>query len=104
MATVWDALKAFNGRRSRAYSSQKKKDKKKKVPLLEKEIGQFEKILSEQYNEECFRKICQLKCKIHEIYNKKYSLFSVFSLFYEVFKNVYEDLYTCTCSASGEDL
>lgn len=31
----------------------------------------MEKNLAEQYNEECFRKTCQLKFELHEIYNKK---------------------------------
>lgn len=75
----------LSDRKCRAYSSWKKKDNKKKVPLLEKEIGKFEKNLAEQYDEECFRKICQLKFELHEIYNKKagYSLFRLETNFCE---------------------
>ena len=71
LATVWDALKAFIRGKCIAYSSWKKKDNKEKVQLLEKEIGILEKHLAEQYDEEGFRKICQLKFELHEICNKK---------------------------------
>ena len=85
LATVWDALKAFIRGKCIAYSSWKKKENKEKVQLLEKEIGKLEKHLADQYNEECFGKICKLKFELHEMYNKKaeYSLFRLKTNFYE---------------------
>lgn len=61
------------------------KGQQKKIQQLEKEIGELEKQLAEQYNEECFRKICKLKFELHEIYSKKaeYSLFRLKTHFYE---------------------
>ena len=52
---------------------------------MEKEIGKLEKHLAEKYDEEGFRKICQLKSDLHEIYNKKaeYSLFRLKTNFYQ---------------------
>lgn len=85
LATVWDTLKAYIRGRCMAYSSWKKKESKEKVQLLEKDIIKLEKQLAQQYEEDKFRKICQLTFKLHEMYNKKaeYALFRLKTNFHE---------------------
>lgn len=63
----------------------KKKESRNKLQSLEKEIIDLEKNLAERFDEEQFRKICQLKFDLHEIYNKKteYPLFRLKTNFYE---------------------
>lgn len=85
LATVWDALKAFVRGKFISHSSWKKKETRSKLQSLEKEIIDLEKKLAEQFDEEQFHKICQLKFDLHEIYNKKteYALFRLKTNFYE---------------------
>lgn len=65
LATVWDALKAFVRGKFISHSSWKKKETRSKLQSLEKEIIDLEKKLAERFDEEQFRKICQLKFDLH---------------------------------------
>ncbi len=60
-------------------------EKREQRELLEKEIVKLEKQLAKQYVENKFMVICQLKFKLHEMYNKKaeYVLFRLKTSFYE---------------------
>lgn len=82
---TWDSLKAFVRGKFISHSSWKKKESRNKLQKLEKEITDLEKMLAERFDEDKFRKICQLKFDFHEIYNNKteYALFRLKTNFYE---------------------
>lgn len=85
LATVWDALKAFVRGKCLGYSSNKVKESKEKIQILEKRIGILDKQLAGKFDNNKFKEVCQLKFSLHEMYNRRaeYALFRLKTNFYE---------------------
>lgn len=85
ISSVWEASKAYIRGKIIAHSSKAKKESADKERKLEKEIHNLEKELARHYSDNLYQNICNLKYKLHEIYNKKaeYALFRLKTSFYE---------------------
>ena len=85
IGTVWEASKAYIRGKLIAQASKKKKDSQADLVRLETQLKDAEKDLAENHDEVNLRKVCELKLKVNEIYNKKveYAMFRLKSNFYE---------------------
>ena len=77
IASVWEASKAYIRGKIIAHSAKIRREYKEREKTLEGEIRRVERELAGKYSEEKYRKLCNLKCKLHEMYTKKaeYALF-----------------------------